>query len=55
MPIPGTTRRRYLEENVGALDVALTDEDLRRLDGLDPAGDRAVDMTFVNRDTPVRS
>ena len=33
-PIPGTKRRRYLEENIGALDVELSDDDLARLDGL---------------------
>jgi aryl-alcohol dehydrogenase-like predicted oxidoreductase len=41
VPIPGTKRRTYLEENVGAADVALTREDLGRLDALPrPAGDR---------------
>ena len=33
VPIPGTKRRRYLEENVQALDVKLEAEDLARLDG----------------------
>jgi len=32
VPIPGTKRRRYLEENVGAADVRLTDEDMAALD-----------------------
>ncbi len=42
VPIPGTKRVRYLEENVGALDLHLTDEQLRKLDGLAErtAGDR---------------
>jgi len=31
IPIPGTKRRRYLEENVGALAVELTADDLRRI------------------------
>src|SRR6202023_822535 len=31
VPIPGTKRRRYLEENVAALDVKLTKEDFRRI------------------------
>jgi aryl-alcohol dehydrogenase-like predicted oxidoreductase len=31
-PIPGTKRRKYLEVNVAALDVKLTEEDLRRID-----------------------
>ncbi|MCU1299347.1 MAG: aldo/keto reductase [Acidobacteriaceae bacterium] len=38
VPIPGTKRRKYLEENVGALDVKLTEEDLRRLDEVVPHG-----------------
>jgi aryl-alcohol dehydrogenase-like predicted oxidoreductase len=32
VPIPGTKRRTYLEQNVGALDVKLTAEDLARID-----------------------
>jgi aryl-alcohol dehydrogenase-like predicted oxidoreductase len=55
VPIPGTKRRRYLEENVGALDVSLTDEERTCLEGLQPAGDRHFDMGFVNRDTPART
>ena len=55
VPIPGTKRRRYLEENVGALDVTLGPDDLARLDGLEPAGDRHFDMGFVERDTPARA
>ena len=55
VPIPGTKRRRYLEENVAALDVELAPDDLTRLDGLQPAGDRHFDMGFVERDTPVRT
>jgi aryl-alcohol dehydrogenase-like predicted oxidoreductase len=38
VPIPGTKRRRYLEENVGALDVRLAPEDLARLDAVVPRG-----------------
>jgi len=38
VPIPGTKRRRYLEENVGALDVRLTREDLERIDRVIPPG-----------------
>ena len=49
-PIPGTKRRRYLEENVAALDVELTEEDLAVLDTVAPArGDRYADMSPVNR------
>lgn len=53
VPIPGTKRRRYLDENVDALDVTLSADDLARLDALRPAGDRHADMTWVERDTPV--
>jgi aryl-alcohol dehydrogenase-like predicted oxidoreductase len=38
VPIFGTKRRTYLEENIGALDVDLTSEDLKRLDELIPKG-----------------
>lgn len=38
VPIPGTKRRKYLEENVGAPDVKLTAEDLRRIDEVAPRG-----------------
>lgn len=38
VPIPGTKRRRYLEENAGALDVRLTGEDLARIDRIIPPG-----------------
>ena len=49
-PIPGTKRRTYLEENVAALDVELTEEDLAILDTVAPAkGDRYSDMSPVNR------
>jgi len=34
VPIPGTKRTTYLEQNVGALDVHLTDDEMGRLDGL---------------------
>jgi len=36
-PIPGTKRRRYLEENLGAADVELTAEDLAALHAAFPA------------------
>ena len=49
-PIPGTKRRSYLEENVAALQVHLTEEDLSALTGAEPArGDRYGDMSPVNR------
>jgi aryl-alcohol dehydrogenase-like predicted oxidoreductase len=53
VPIPGTKRRRYLEENAGALDVRLTQEDLDRIEEVAPrdvaAGPRYADMSSVNR------
>jgi aryl-alcohol dehydrogenase-like predicted oxidoreductase len=50
-PIPGTKRRRYLEENHAALDLELSADDLAALSALKPAGARYPDMTWVNRDT----
>jgi aryl-alcohol dehydrogenase-like predicted oxidoreductase len=38
VPIPGTKRVRYLEENLGALQVRLTDDELRRLEDAFPLG-----------------
>jgi aryl-alcohol dehydrogenase-like predicted oxidoreductase len=52
VPIPGTKRVRYLEENVGALAVSLSADDLARLEALRPVGDRYPDMGWVDRDTP---
>jgi aryl-alcohol dehydrogenase-like predicted oxidoreductase len=50
VPIPGTKRRHYLEENVGALDVELTAEELAALDAAgEAAGERYADMSGVNR------
>jgi len=55
IPIPGTKRRKYLEENAGALQVKLTPEDLRRIDEVAPRGAAAGGrypesmMAMVNR------
>jgi aryl-alcohol dehydrogenase-like predicted oxidoreductase len=55
VPIPGTKRRKYLQENIGALSVDLTDADLARIDEVVPqaavAGKRYPDwaMEMVNR------
>jgi aryl-alcohol dehydrogenase-like predicted oxidoreductase len=55
VPIPGTKRRRYLQENVDALGVALTSKDLARIDEVAPheavTGARYPDwaMQMVNR------
>ena len=52
VPIPGTKRVAYLEENVGALDVALTEEDLRSLADAVPrdavVGARYGDMSHID-------
>ncbi|WP_456921914.1 aldo/keto reductase [Geodermatophilus sp. SYSU D00705] len=53
VPIPGTKRVAYLEENAAAADLRLSDDDLRRLDDAAPAGttagDRYPDMSTVHR------
>ena len=55
LPIPGTKRRRWLDENIGALDVSLSAEDLARIEAIFPrgaaAGDRyhAAGMKAINR------
>jgi aryl-alcohol dehydrogenase-like predicted oxidoreductase len=53
VPIPGTKRRSYLEENLAAADVVLTADDLARIDAELPAaaGDRydRVGMSTLNR------
>ncbi|UBF29088.1 aldo/keto reductase [Kovacikia minuta CCNUW1] len=53
VPIPGTKRRQYLEENIAATDIRLTPEDLKRIEAVAPkgvaAGDRYSDMSTVNR------
>jgi aryl-alcohol dehydrogenase-like predicted oxidoreductase len=41
VPIPGTKHRKYLEENVGALNIQLTPEDLRKIDEVAPRGTAA--------------
>ncbi len=43
VPIPGTKRRKYLEENVAAIDVKLTKEDLHRIEEIFPTGAAAGD------------
>jgi len=52
VPIPGTKRIGYLEQNLAALEVVLTADDLARIDAAAPpgaaAGDRYPDMSTVN-------
>jgi len=38
VPIPGTKRRTYLEQNIGALEIELSESDLARIDAIFPAG-----------------
>ena len=50
VPIPGTKRRTYLEQNAAAADIELTGEELAELDAIgEAAGDRYADMSAVNR------
>ena len=55
VPIPGTKHVKYLDENIGALEVQLSDADLRRLDEILPPGAAAGEryhergMETVNR------
>jgi aryl-alcohol dehydrogenase-like predicted oxidoreductase len=56
VPIPGTKRRGYLEENVGAAGVELTAEDLARLDAIAPpgvaTGGRYADSSYAYGNSP---
>jgi aryl-alcohol dehydrogenase-like predicted oxidoreductase len=55
VPIPGTKRRKYLVENLGALELSLTADDLSRIDALMPRGSFAglryteAQLSSVNR------
>jgi aryl-alcohol dehydrogenase-like predicted oxidoreductase len=53
IPIPGTKRRAYLEQNVEATEISLSGDDLARIDEVLPAdgvaGTRYSDMSWVNR------
>lgn len=53
VPIPGTTHRKYLEENIAATAIGLSDDELARIDQAAPkgaaAGARYADMGTVNR------
>jgi aryl-alcohol dehydrogenase-like predicted oxidoreductase len=55
VPIPGTKRRKYLEDNVGAVNVQLTPDDVRRIEEVFPSGAAAGDrypepmMQLVNQ------
>jgi aryl-alcohol dehydrogenase-like predicted oxidoreductase len=55
VPIPGTKRRKYLEQNAAAVDITLTDKELQQIEEIFPpfaaAGERypAATMSMVNR------
>jgi aryl-alcohol dehydrogenase-like predicted oxidoreductase len=53
VPIPGTKRRSYLQENIDAVNVKLSEDELAALDEAAPsgatAGDRYADMTPIRR------
>jgi aryl-alcohol dehydrogenase-like predicted oxidoreductase len=53
VPIPGTKKRQYLEENVAAAEITLTLAELEQIEAVAPqgitAGDRYADMSQVNR------
>ncbi|MGL5943077.1 MAG: aldo/keto reductase [Waterburya sp.] len=52
VPIPGTKRRKYLEENIAATEINLTPEELKQIEAVAPqgiaTGDRYPDMSQVN-------
>ncbi len=52
VPIPGTKRVAYLDQNADAAAVALTDEDLARLGEVRVAAPRSADESWINRSTP---
>jgi aryl-alcohol dehydrogenase-like predicted oxidoreductase len=56
VPIPGTTRRRHLEENIAAADLTLSPKEMARIDATAhrkaASGDRYADMNFVNIEAP---
>jgi aryl-alcohol dehydrogenase-like predicted oxidoreductase len=58
LPIPGTTRRRHLEENLASTSLALTAQERLEIESVMPmgaaAGNRYADMAFVNREAPPR-
>jgi aryl-alcohol dehydrogenase-like predicted oxidoreductase len=53
VPIPGTKRRAYLEQNTAASEISLSEDELERLEEVFPpgaaAGDRYADMSSIGR------
>jgi aryl-alcohol dehydrogenase-like predicted oxidoreductase len=52
VPIPGTKRVAYVEENAGAASIELRAQDLARLDAITVRGPRSADPSWINRSTP---
>jgi aryl-alcohol dehydrogenase-like predicted oxidoreductase len=52
VPIPGTKRLAYLEQNVAAAQVQLSAADLATLDAITVRAPRSYDQGWINRDTP---
>jgi aryl-alcohol dehydrogenase-like predicted oxidoreductase len=52
VPVPGTKRRKYLEQNLASLDLDLEDGEMAKLDALVANGDRYPDMSLVGQQTP---
>ena len=52
VPIPGTKRVAYLEENLGAAAVELSSDDIARLDAVTVVGERYLDESWIYRSTP---
>jgi aryl-alcohol dehydrogenase-like predicted oxidoreductase len=59
VPIPGTKRRTYLEENVAALDVQLNPDDVAELEAVAStsavSGERTADMAWIAGTTPAQT
>jgi aryl-alcohol dehydrogenase-like predicted oxidoreductase len=54
VPIPGTKRTTYFEENLGAVDVELSPNEIARLDQIPVVGERTPHPAFIYRTTPPR-
>ncbi len=52
VPIPGTKRVAHLEENLGAVHVTLTADDIAHLDAVTAVGSRSLDPDWIYRSTP---
>lgn len=52
VPIPGTKRSAYVDDNAAAVAVTLDADDVARLDTVTVAGPRSADAAWINRSTP---